>query len=185
MSLAATAILVVMASLEGSAIKIVSFSVFGATMTLLYTVSCLYHGLRKERLKRVFHIFDHAAIFVLIAGTYTPVALIAFGGGWGWSLFGILWGLAALGVVLTTTMFEKARYFSIALYIAMGWLGAMTGPKLISSLSAAALAWLILGGVFYTTGVLFYRSRWPFHHLVWHLFVVAGSVCHFFMMLDL
>lgn len=183
LSVAATAVLVTNAALHGSALKVVSFSVFGFSLCLLYTVSALYHGIRKPAIKRIFHIFDHSAIFVLIAGTYTPVTLVAIQGGWGWSLFGIAWGAALVGTVATLLFFEKARYFNIGLYIALGWLIVIAVPRLINLFSAAALIWLVLGGLCYTAGVLFYRAdKMRYHHMIWHLFVIAGSVCHFFMM---
>lgn len=183
-ALAATSILIVVAALEGSAIKIVGVSVFGATMILLYTASTLYHGIQNPTVKRVFHVFDHSAIFTLIAGTYTPVTLCAIQGEWGWTLFGVVWGFAVLGVVATAVFFEKARYFNLVLYIAMGWLIVITGPKMFAALSTGALFWLLLGGVFYTGGVYFYRKKnLHFHHMIWHLFVLLGSTCHFFLML--
>ena len=183
LSLAATTILIVYAALEGSAIKVVSFSIFGFTLFLLYLVSSLYHGIQSPFAKRVFHIFDHSAIFVLIAGTYTPVTLIAIQGGFGWSLFGVAWGLAIAGMIATLVFFEKARYFNVALYIAMGWLIVLAIPVLLNRFSTLALMWLVIGGVSYTAGVLFYRAkRMRYHHMVWHVFVLGGSVCHFFMM---
>ena len=186
LSVAATAVLVVSAALHGGAMRVVSFSIYGFTLCLLYTVSSLYHGIQKPSVKRLFHIFDHSAIFVLIAGTYTPVTLVAIQGGLGWSLFGVVWGLALLGTVLTLLFFEKARYFNVALYILMGWLIVVALPAVIHQFSFVALMWLVAGGVAYTGGVLFYRAeKLRGHHAVWHLFVIAGSVCHFFMMLSL
>lgn len=185
-AVAATAVLVVFAALDHSAIRVVGVSVFGAALVLLYTVSSLYHGIQKPRVKRVFHILDHSAIFLLIAGTYTPITLCALQGGWGWSIFGVTWGLAALGIVTTATYFERARYLSLALYIAMGWLVVITGPRLFSAMNWQALLLLFLGGVLYTAGVIFYRmKRLRFHHMVWHLFVLGGSVCHVFMMMQI
>ena len=183
LSVAATVLLIVGAALNGGAIKVVSFSIFGFTLCLLYTVSALYHGIQKPAVKRLFHIFDHSAIFVLIAGTYTPVTLVAMQGGWGWSLFGVVWGLAIVGTIGTLLFFEKARYFNVGVYILMGWLIVIALPKMIHNFSFLALMWLTVGGICYTAGVLFYRAKkLPGHHAIWHLFVIGGSVCHFFMM---
>jgi hemolysin III len=152
-------------------------------MVLLYSASSLYHGIQNQKVKRVFHVFDHIAIFTLIAGTYTPITLCAIQGGWGWSLFGVVWGMAILGAAATAIFFEKARYFNVALYIAMGWIIVITGPRIFDTLSREALLWLGAGGLFYTGGVIFYKmKRVKYHHMIWHLFVLAGSVCHFFLM---
>ncbi len=182
LGMAGTAVLIVSAALDGSAIRVVSFSIFGFSLILLYLASTLYHGLPHSAAKRVFHVIDHSAIYLLIAGTYTPVTLAALGGGWGWTLFGVTWGFAAIGMAATACFFEKARYFNLTLYIAMGWLIVITGPRLLLAMSTTALFWLIAGGVLYTAGVYFYRSIKKFHHACWHLFVLAGSLCHFFMM---
>ncbi|MBN2342430.1 MAG: hemolysin III family protein [Deltaproteobacteria bacterium] len=186
LSLAATAVLVVFAAIEGDALKIVGVSIFGATLVILYTASTLYHGIQKPRVKHLFHIFDHSAIFTLIAGTYTPITLCAIRGEWGWSLFGVAWGLAVLGVIATAIFFERARVLSLILYIAMGWMVLVTGPRLLSALSGIELMWLISGGLLYTLGVYFYRKKTLlYHHMIWHLFVLAGSTCHFFMLLSI
>ena len=186
LSIAATAVLVVTAAVEGSPLKVVSFSIFGFTLCLLYTISSLYHGFQKPTVKRLFHIFDHSAIFWLIAGTYTPITLIALQGTWGWSLFGITWGLAALGTIGTLLFFEKARYFNVALYILMGWLITVASARVVQCLSVPAILLLAAGGLCYTGGVLFYRAKnLRGHHAVWHLFVLAGSTCHFFLMTTL
>jgi len=170
----------------GQPLKIISFSIFGFTLVLLYAASTLYHALRPLSAKRVFHIFDHSAIFLLIAGTYTPVTLVAIGGTFGWSLFGIVWGLAIAGILATAIFFERARYFNLALYIVMGWLVVITGPGLLRAFSQEAIFWLIAGGLLYTGGVFFYRAKTlRFGHMVWHLFVLGGSVCHFFLMLQI
>ncbi|MBN2717330.1 MAG: hemolysin III family protein [Deltaproteobacteria bacterium] len=185
-AIAATVLLVVLAAMDHAAVKVVSVSIFGATLVMLYAISTLYHAFQSPRVKHVFHILDHSAIFALIAGTYTPISLCAIQGGWGWSIFGITWGLAVLGIVMTAVFFERARFLSLALYIAMGWLVVITGPRLLSALSTATLIWLFLGGLLYTAGVVFYRmKRLRFHHMIWHLFVLGGSVCHFFMLLSI
>ena len=183
-AIGATVLLIIVAAMEQSPIKVVSVSVFGATLVLLYTVSTLYHAFQHPKVKHVFHILDHSAIFALIAGTYTPITLVAIQGGWGWSIFGVTWGLAVFGIVITAVFFDRARYLSLALYIAMGWLIVITGPRLMAALSTQSLMWLFLGGLLYTGGVVFYRmKRLHFHHMVWHLFVLGGSICHFFMLM--
>ncbi len=185
LSLVGTIVLVLSAALEASPVKVISFSVFGSSLFVLYLSSTIYHGLRPSLAKRVFHILDHGAIFLLIAGTYTPVTLVALQGCWGWTLFGINWGAALVGIVVTACCFEKARRFNLLLYVVMGWLVVITGPRIFEALDAAATCWLAAGGLSYTGGVVFYRLKVKFHHMVWHLFVLAGSVCHFFMMFRL
>jgi hemolysin III len=185
LSLAATIFLIVPNALEGAFLKIIVFSIFGFSLFTLYISSTLYHGLTHQGAKRVFHILDHSAIFLLIAGTYTPITLLALQGGWGWALFGTIWILAVIGVCATALFFENARYFNLVLYIAMGWLVVITGPKLFSSLSFEALFWLIAGGVCYTGGVFFYRAKIKFHHMLWHMCVLLGSTSHVIMMMKI
>lgn len=185
LSLAAAATLVLPAAVSGSATRVASFAVFGVTLFALYLSSAIYHGLRPSLGKRVFHILDHSAIFLLIAGTYTPVTLVALGGAWGYTLFAISWGAAALGVLSTACFFERARHLSLVLYVAMGWLIVLPGPRLLQVLDGPALVGMVAGGVFYTAGMVFYRARARFSHTVWHLFVLSGSACHVVMMLHL
>jgi hemolysin III len=170
--------LVAAAWLRGDTWHIVGCSIFGATLVLLYAASTLYHGTRDPRVKRFFQRLDHAAIFLLIAGTYTPFTLVSLRGGWGWTLLVIVWGLAILGIVLEVA--GQTRRFSLALHLAMGWLGVIAAEPLIRSLHPDGLLLLALGGVAYTLGVGFYVwRRLPYNHAVWHLFVMAGSLCHF------
>lgn len=181
LSIAALVLLVTFGALRGTAWHVVSFAIYGSTLILLYTASTLYHAFRSERLKRLFKIFDHAAIYLLIAGTYTPLTLVNLRGGWGWTLFGVIWGLAVFGVIskaLTGAGFEK---LSIGLYLLMGWLILVAAVPLVSALSFGGWVWLILGGLGYSFGVIFYVwKKLPFNHAIWHLFVLAASICHFF-----
>ena len=170
--------LVAAACLRGDAWHIVGVSVFGATLVLLYASSTLYHGLRSPRVKRLCQRFDHAAIFLLIAGTYTPFTLISLRGGWGWTLLAIVWGLAVLGIALEVA--GHSRRVSVALHLAMGWLIVIAAEPLTRSLHPDGLLLLALGGLAYTLGVVFYAwRRLPYNHAVWHLFVMAGSGFHF------
>jgi hemolysin III len=141
--------------------------------------STLYHALTNARAKRVFQVLDHSAIFLLIAGTYTPFTLVTLGGGWGWSLFGLVWALAAAGVTFKCFFTGRAQILSTAIYIAMGWCVVIALRPLVRALPAAGLVWLVAGGLAYTAGVFFFAARWRYAHAVWHACVLAGSVCHF------
>jgi hemolysin III len=179
LSVLATALLATQAARTGDAWKIVGASVFGATLILLYTASTLYHSLR-GRAKEVLRKFDHCAIYLLIAGSYTPLALVSLRGTWGWSLFGVSWGLALLGVVQEIWWASGARWLSMVIYLAMGWLALVAVMPLLRALTPAGFAWLVAGGAFYTLGIVFYvlDQRWPPAHGVWHLFVLGGSTMH-------
>lgn len=178
-SAAGAAVLVVLAALGGDPWRIVGTAVFGATLVLLYTASTLYHAVRSERLKARLQVFDHCAIYLLIAGTYTPFTLVGLRGGWGWSLFGVIWGLAVAGVVFKLFFTGRFPRVSTAIYVGMGWLVLVAAGPMLSRLPAATLAWLVAGGVAYTAGTVFYLSRRiPYAHAIWHLFVLAGSVFH-------
>jgi len=184
LGIAALILMVVFAAQRGSAIHVVACSVYGATLVLLYSASTLYHALPRGRGKRVFGILDHAAIFLLIAGTYTPFTLVTLRGGWGWTLLAVIWGLAAAGVVLEAVSRGRTRRLQLALYLAMGWMIVVAAHPLIRELPRPGLALLIAGGFAYTFGVIFFVwRRLPFHHAVWHLFVLGGSICHFFAVL--
>jgi hemolysin III len=179
-SVAGLAALVSLAALTGGALRVVSCAVFGTTLVLLYAASTLYHALPNPRAKRVFRILDHSAIFLLIAGTYTPLALVALGGGWGWALFGCVWFLAVVGVLLSTLAHGRWRWLSMVLYLAMGWLVVVALKPLVAALDAPALALVVLGGLAYTGGLAFYGwRRLPYSHAVWHVFVLTGSALHF------
>lgn len=179
LGLAALAVLVPRAIHHGTAWHVVSVSVFGASLVLLYLVSCLYHAVTRPGAKRLLQVLDHAFIFVLIAGTYTPFVLVTLRGPWGWSLFALVWGLALAGIVLKAILLPRYDKSTSFLYVAMGWLVLVALKPLVASLPTAGLAWLVAGGAFYTLGVVFFLlDRIRFAHFVWHLFVLAGSVCH-------
>jgi hemolysin III len=184
LSVGGLAYLVTSAALTGGALRVVSCAVFGATLVTLYTASTLYHALRGKRAKRVFRVLDHSAIFLLIAGTYTPLALVALGGAWGWTLFGCVWFLAVVGVLLNTLAHNRWRWLSITLYLAMGWLVVVAIKPLVAALTPSALALVVGGGLAYTIGLTFYGwKKLPYSHAVWHVFVLAGSVLHYFAVL--
>jgi hemolysin III len=175
----ALAVLVVLAARGGDARDIVSVSIFGATLVLLYLASTLYHAARDPRTRARLKVLDHAAIYLLIAGSYTPFALGALRGGWGWSLFGVIWGLAVAGIMFKLYFTGRFRLASTLIYIGMGWLGLVAAVPLIASLSAMTLFWLVAGGLAYTAGTPFYQAgRFRYAHSVWHVFVLAGSACH-------
>jgi hemolysin III len=172
--------ILIIAAIPKGATGIVGASIFGTTMMLLYLSSCLYHAFPQNKAKRVFQIFDHGAIFLLIAGTYTPFTLTVLPGAWGWTLFGIVWALAIFGVVLKSVGGANSGKLSTALYLGMGWLAIIAAKPLWDSLQAWGLFWLIAGGAMYSAGVIFfaYDHRIRYSHFVWHLFVLAGTVCH-------
>jgi hemolysin III len=180
LSLAALPILVIVAATTGDAWRLTAASVYGATLVLLYAASTMYHALPSQRAKAVFQRIDHAAIYLLIAGTYTPFVLVPLRGAWGWSLFGIVWGLAVLGVVLKSVFGIRLAVLSTAVYVGMGWLGLIAAGPLTMHLPVAGLTWLVGGGVLYTLGVVFFAwERLRFSHTLWHVFVLAGSISHF------
>lgn len=184
LALAGLVVLVVEAARQGDPWKIVSFSVYGATLFMLYGASALYHSLR-GRAKVVFRKLDHLAIYLLIAGTYTPFMLVTLRGGWGWSLFGVIWGLAILGMVLEFLPRRRARVLSVAIYFLMGWLVLVAFGPLWAALPLGGLVWLVAGGLFYTVGAIFYGLDGKLRHAhgIWHLFVLAGSASHYFAIL--
>ena len=181
LSLAALPVLVLATTAHGDAWRVAAASVYGATLILLYATSTLYHALPGARLKTVLRRCDHAAIYLLIAGTYTPFLLGPLRGAWGWSLLAVIWGLAVAGVVLKSMFGVRWPHLSTALYVAMGWLVVVAAVPLVRSLPWGGLAWLMAGGLFYTGGVVFYvlDGRMRYAHAIWHLFVLAGSVAHF------
>ncbi|MBI3772870.1 MAG: hemolysin III family protein [Gammaproteobacteria bacterium] len=184
LALAGGAVLVTYAAIDGDVRKIISYSVYGFTLFLLYLVSTLYHSL-SGRAKRIFQVFDHQAIYLLIAGTYTPFTLVALKGALSWWMFGVIWGLAAFGVVLDALPRKGARVVPIIIYLVMGWLCLFALDPIIAALPPAGFRWLLAGGIFYTTGVVFFiLDHWyPRCHGIWHLFVLAGSVSHYFAIL--
>lgn len=183
-ALAGLIILVVLACIHGNAWHIVSVSLYGASLFLLYLASTLYHSLTNPKAKYVFKIFDHAAIYLLIAGTYTPFCLIILQGVLGWAIFGAVWSLAVSGIVLKIFFVRRFRKLSTACYIIMGWMVLAFIKPLAAAMPVAGLLWLLAGGLSYTAGALFYLDRRiPYNHAVWHLFVLGGSVSHFIAIL--
>lgn len=179
-SLAAGAILITMASLLGSIWQIVGASVFAGSMLLLYSASTVYHGVTRLRLKARLRVLDHSSIFVLIAGSYTPFMLVGLRGGWGWSLFGVVWTLAVVGVILKLFLTGQFNRTSTAIYLGMGWLAIVAIIPLAQALDPFTFFWLVAGGLLYSAGTYFFLSeRIPYSHTIWHLFVLAGSTCHF------
>ena len=184
LSVGGLAVLVTIAAVTGGALRVVSCSVFGATLVLLYAASTLYHALPSEPAKHIFRTLDHSAIFLLIAGTYTPLSLVAVGGPWGWSLFGAIWLLATTGVLFNTVAHGRWRWLSITLYVTMGWLVVIAIRPLVAAVTTGVLWLIVAGGLSYTAGLFFYGSRRiPYGHAVWHLFVLAGSVLHYLAVL--
>jgi len=184
LALVGGAVLVTFAAMSGEIDKIVSYSVYALTLFLLYLISTLYHSFPGPA-KNVFRVLDHQAIYLLIAGTYTPFAIVALQGSLGWWLLGAIWGLAAIGVVLDGLRRTGPRIASLLLYLLMGWFCVFALDSFVSALSPASLGWLLAGGIFYTTGVVFFvlDNRYPWCHGVWHLFVIAGSASHYFSIL--
>ncbi|MDX1284670.1 MAG: hemolysin III family protein [Draconibacterium sp.] len=184
LSIAALVLLVVFAAIKGNAWHVVSFTIFGSTLVLLYLSSTLYHSFTKEKIKNLFARFDHAAIFLLIAGTYTPFVLTTIRGAFGWTLFGIIWGLALIGVVIRSIYLTKFRKLMVGIYLAMGWMFLIAIVPIVRNLPALSIAFLFIGGACYSIGVIFYAWRnLRYGHGIWHLFVLAGSIMHFFSVL--
>ncbi|MCW9004016.1 MAG: hemolysin III family protein [Gammaproteobacteria bacterium] len=182
-ALAGCVVLVVFASMQGDPWKIVSFSVYGTTLFLLYLFSTLYHGLEGNA-KKVFRRLDHLAIYLLIAGTYTPFTLVTLNGNWGWSIFGTVWGLALTGMIIEFIP-QKKRIVPVIIYLLMGWICLVALKPLLAALPMTGFWWLLTGGLFYTVGIVFYIFDKKVNHFhgVWHLFVLAGSACHYFTVL--
>ena len=184
LALVGAVVLVTSAFMGGDFNKILSYSVYAVTLILLYLVSTLYHSLR-GRAKRVFRVLDHQAIYLLIAGTYTPFLLVAVKGALGWWMFGGLWGLALFGMVLDGIQRQGRRIVPLIIYLVMGWMCLFALDPIIAALPPGGFNWLVAGGIFYTTGIVFFvlDERYTWFHGVWHLFVVAGSVSHYFSIL--
>jgi len=181
LSISALVLLVVFSAIKGDAWHIVSTAIYGATLIILYLSSTLYHAIQKKKAKAVFEIFDHASIYLLIAGTYTPFALVTLRGVTGWTIFGIIWGLAVLGVLFKVFFIKKFNFLATIIYILMGWLIVFAFGPLVQNLKGNGLALLVWGGIAYTAGTFFYLYRkFKYHHLIWHFFVLAGSILHFF-----
>ena len=180
MSVVGATVLIVMASLVGDPWKIVSVSVFGASLILLYSASTLYHSLR-GRAKNILRKLDHLSIYLLIAGTYTPFCLVTLRGPWGWSLFGVVWALAVAGMLQEIKPRSEARIMSLVIYAIMGWVVVVAIKPLLAHIETAGFVWLVTGGLLYTIGIIFYAfdSRFRHWHGIWHLFVIGGSLAHY------
>ena len=184
LSIAGLIVLIITAAFHGDVWHIVSFSIFGSTLITLYSASTLYHSISNPLLKIGLKKVDHSAIFLLIAGTYTPFLLVHLRGALGWSLFGVIWTLAATGIVIKLFCIQRVKKISVGLYLFMGWLCLIAMHGLMRALPPVSISLLIIGGVLYTAGVVFYSwKRLPHHHAVWHLFVLGGSISHFFSVL--
>ena len=182
LALAGLVILVVQASAQGDPWKIVSFSVYGVTLAVLYFFSTLYHAMSSGNAKAILQKIDHSAIYLLIAGTYTPFTLVTLRGTWGWSIFGIIWGLAIIGILQDILVTGKRRILSVVIYLLMGWIVIIAIRPLIRVLPIAGFVLMVAGGLFYTVGVIFYAldKKIPHGHGIFHFFVLAGSICHYF-----
>ncbi len=180
LALVGATVLVVLGAMKADPWRIVSFSIYGTTLFLLYLISTLYHSMR-GRAKAVLRTLDYCSIYLLIAGTYTPFALVTLNGAWGWTLFGTVWALAVVGIVQECVLARGARLFSLAIYLLMGWLAIVAVAPLFHALAWTGMAWLVGGGLLYTAGIVFYLfdERIRHFHGIWHLFVVAGSAAHY------
>ncbi len=184
LSIAGLAVLVSFASLNGDAWHIVSSSIYGATLIILYSASSLYHGISHPKAKALLQQFDHAAIYLLIAGTYTPFLLVSLRGVWGWSLFAVIWSIAIVGMIFEFVDAKRFKKLSLWLYLGLGWIVVLAIKPMLAQVETGGLVLLLLGGLSYSLGVIFYvREKMVYHHAIWHLFVLAGSVFHFFSVL--
>jgi hemolysin III len=183
-SVAALVLLIVYSSINGTALHVLTFIIYGVTMLLLYTASTLLHALPKGKAKNVFEILDHSSIYFFIAGSYTPITLIVMDGALGWTLFVIIWALAIGGTVFKVFFVKRFVFASTLLYVLMGWLAVFGWGEITAKVSSTGITFLVLGGVVYSVGAIFYVWRaFPYHHAVWHLFVLGGTVLHFFFVL--
>ena len=184
LAIAGTSVLIAFAALYADAWAVVSSCIYGGSLIILYTMSTLYHAITNTRAKSFFRIMDHNTIFFLIAGTYTPYTLVTLRGPLGWTLFGVVWGAAVLGIVLNSIDLERFKKLSMVCYVMMGWVIILAIKPMSSSLSSLSLAFLLIGGIFYTVGIVFYAiKKVKYFHSVWHLFTIAGSIFHFFSIL--
>jgi hemolysin III len=184
LSVAGLTLLVVLAVLYGDVYQIIGFSIFGTSLVILYLSSTLYHGFQHPRVKQVFKVFDHSAIYLLIAGTYTPFLLVAIRGTSGWILLTIVWLIALVGVLFKILFIERFQVLSVVTYLIMGWLCVFVFREMVANIPIGGIIWLAVGGFFYTVGVIFYAlQKIPYMHAVWHFFVLGGSISHFFAVL--
>ena len=180
LSVAGFVALVALAWAYGDAWHLASCGVYGASLVALYLASTLYHGARAPRAKQLLQALDHCGIYLLIAGTYTPFTLVTLRGPWGWTLFGLVWGLALAGILFRVIFGTRYRPLAVASYVMLGWLCVVAVKPILAAVPLAALAWIAAGGLAYTTGVFFFAAeRIPHHHAIWHLFVLGGSICHY------
>lgn len=184
LAIVATPILILAHARAGTPWNLVGVSVFAGSMILLYLASTLYHAVSHHGAKRFFRVLDHGAIFLLIAGTYTPFTLGVLRGPWGWTIFGLVWGLAAFGLTTKAVFGAHRRWLTVPLYLVMGWLAVIAAPEILTRVPLSGLLWIVAGGIAYTGGVAFFAAhRVRYSHFAWHLFVMAGTVCHFFAVL--
>ncbi len=184
LAVAGLTLLVVLAAVYGDVWRVVSFSIYGSSLVILYLASTLYHSFRHPKVKHIFRILDHASIYVLIAGTYTPFTLVSMRGPWGWTLFCVVWAMALLGIAFKVFFIGRYEVWATAAYVAMGWLVVIAFKQMLITVPPGGVFWLMMGGVTYTAGVLFYAwQKLPYNHAIWHLFVLGGSICHFFAVL--
>ena len=179
-ALGVVALVVLVQAAGNDALRVVAASVHGAALVVLFLASTLYHAVIRPRAKRVLQVVDHVAIFLLIAGTYTPFALVTLRGAWGWSIFGVVWGIALVGSAFEIALIGRYPRLSTALYLVMGWVGVVAAVPMWRALAGEGMALLVAGGLAYTGGVVFFVwEKLPFHHALWHLFVLAGAALHF------
>ena len=184
LSIAGLTLLVVLAALNGDVYQIVGFSIFGVSLVVLYLSSTLYHGLQHPKAKRIFKVFDHSSIYLLIAGSYTPFLLVALRGTAGWILLVVVWAIALLGITLKVLFIDRFQIFSVISYLLMGWLCVFVFREMLLSIPIGGIIWLAAGGILYTVGVIFYAmQKIPYMHAIWHFFVLGGSICHYFAVL--
>ena len=184
LSIAGLVVLLVLSAKYADARKAVCFSIYGTSLVILYAASTLYHSFPMGRAKDVFKIIDHSAIYILIAGSYTPFALISLRGGWGWAIFGIIWALALAGIVFKVFFVERLVILSTLIYLAMGWLSVIAIRPILDNIPTGGILWLLAGGAFYTLGaVVHFFKEIPFSHAVWHVLALCGSICHYFAIL--
>ena len=180
LSVVALVVLVVSASLKGTVWHVVSFSIYGSSLVVLYFASTAFHWFKNQKIRNRLNVFDHASIFLLIAGTYTPFLLVTLQGAWGWSIFGVVWGVATAGIVLKFFFAGRFNFLSTIIYVIMGWLIVIAIKPLVAALPFPGLMWLLAGGLSYSVGAVFFLlDKMPFNHAVFHVFVLVGSACHF------
>ncbi|KAA3662752.1 MAG: hemolysin III family protein [Chloroflexi bacterium] len=184
LAVAGMTLLVVLAAVYGDVWRVVSFSIYGSSLVILYLASTLYHSFQNPKVKHIFRILDHASIYVLIAGTYTPFTLVNMRGPWGWTLFGVVWAMALLGIAFKVVFIGRYEVLATVAYVVMGWLVVIAFKQMLIAVPPGGIFWLGMGGVTYTLGVIFYAwKKLPYNHAIWHLFVLGGSICHYFAVL--